>query len=97
MKDRPNPDFKLRLEFVGDNPENQSGKSRKFWQAEVYGTHFVRRWGRIDTQGQTMAEVFPTPDAARRAATKMAEEKRRKGYKLEVDIITLIGQLADGL
>lgn len=89
------PDFKLRLEYVGKNEQNVSGKSSKFWQAEVWGCHFVRRWGKIGTKGQTMRETFADGYQAKQAAMKMAGEKQRKGYTLEVDIITLIGSLAE--
>jgi len=87
------PDFKMRLEFVGANAQNQSGESMKFWQAEVWGSTFVRRWGKIGTRGQTMREDFASPQHAQQAARKMAIEKQRKGYTLEVDIISLIGSL----
>jgi predicted DNA-binding WGR domain protein len=90
------PEWKCRLEFVGANEANQSGKSRKFWQAEIYGCVFVRRWGPIGKTGQTMSERLSSPYEAKAAALKMANEKRRKGYTNEVDIVTLIGSLFDG-
>jgi predicted DNA-binding WGR domain protein len=93
MKTAAKPDWKTRLEFVGDNPANESGRSAKFWQAEVYGSTFVRRWGRIGATGQTKSETFATHSEATSAALKMCEEKKRGGYTLEVDIITLIGKL----
>jgi len=90
------PDWKLRLEYVGENYANKSGLSSKFWQAEVYGCVFVRRWGKIGAAGQTKRETFYTPWEAKHAALKLVEEKRSKGYVVEVDIITLIGSLATG-
>lgn len=87
------PDWKLRLEFIGENPDNASGKSSKFWQAECWGRDFVRRWGKVGAQGQTMREPFGSSYEAKSAALKMVEEKRRKGYVKEVDIISLIGSL----
>jgi predicted DNA-binding WGR domain protein len=90
------PEWKCRLEFVGANGENLSGKSRKFWECIVVGCTFVRRWGPIGKTGQTMQEKFPTSYEAKAAALKMANEKRRKGYTNEVDIVTLIGSLFDG-
>jgi len=87
------PDWKQRLEFIGENLANKSGRSGKFWQAEVYGCRFVRRWGKIGTTGQTMSEEFGSPFEAKEAAVKMAESKRQKGYTTEVDIIQLIGSL----
>ena len=95
MSESNKPDWKCRLEFVGTNHDNASGKSRKFYQAEVWGKTFVRRWGRIGTTGQTMRQTFATKYEATSAALKMANEKRAKGYTAEVDIVTLIGSLFD--
>jgi predicted DNA-binding WGR domain protein len=88
------PDFKIRLEFVGDNEKNKSGVSRKFWQGEVYGCNFVRRWGAMGTSGQIMRQSFATAEQAKLACLKMVSEKHRKGYTMEVGILTLIGSLA---
>jgi predicted DNA-binding WGR domain protein len=96
MSDERKPDWKCRLDFVGDNDANLSGRSRKFWQAEVWGKTFVRRWGPIGKTGQTMKQTFATKYEATQAALKMANEKRRKGYTNEVDIVTLIGSLFEG-
>jgi len=87
------PDWKLRLEFIGENADNLSGRSAKFWQAETYGREFVRRWGKIGAGGQTMRESFGSSYEAKSAALRMVEEKRKKGYVKEVDIISLIGSL----
>jgi len=75
MSDSNKPDWKCRLEFVGTNHDNASGKSRKFYQAEVWGKTFVRRWGRIGTAGQTMRQTFATKYEATSAALKMANEE----------------------
>jgi predicted DNA-binding WGR domain protein len=99
----PTPDLKIRLEYVGPNEANASGRSSKFWQAEVYrsngGAVFVRRWGKIlawgDEDRQPKRERYPTIAAAQCAALKMVEKKRKKGYTLEVDVVTLIGMLAE--
>lgn len=88
------PDFKIRLEYVGPNEKNQSGTSRKFWQGEVWGRCFVRRWGRLGTFGQTQRQDFATPELARSACFKMIDEKRKKGYTMEVGVLSLIGALA---
>lgn len=96
MNDAKKPDWKCRLEFVGPNPKNLSGKSRKFWQAEVWGRTFVRRFGPIGKQGQTMQETFGSSYEAKAAALKMANKKRADGYTNEVDIVTLIGSLFNG-
>jgi predicted DNA-binding WGR domain protein len=93
MSDERKPDWKCRLEFVGRT--DLGNASRKFYQAEVWGKTFVRRWGRIGTAGQTMRQTFATKYEATSAALKMANEKRAKGYTAEVDIVTLIGSLFD--
>lgn len=96
MKTTQAPDWKTRLEFVGENADNKSGRSAKFWQAEVWGNVFIRRWGKIGANGQTKSESFESSREATKAALKMCEEKKRGGYTLEVDIISLIGKLGDG-
>lgn len=88
------PDFKIRLEYVGLNDKNKSGESSKFWQGEVWGCVFVRRWGRRGTTGQLSRQTFDTPEKARRACLKMVDEKRGKGYTMEVGVLSLIGALA---
>lgn len=87
------PDWKCRLEFLGRT--DLGNPSCKFWQAEVYGKVFVRRWGRIGTAGGTKREVFFDSFGAKQAALKMVNKKRSEGYTNEVDIVTLIGTLFD--
>lgn len=87
------PDFAIALQFIGPNENTDSGRSAKYWCAEVYSNVFVRRWGRIGTTGSTMREKFESTYEAKRAAVKMAEEKKRKGYQKEIDIVQLIGSL----
>jgi predicted DNA-binding WGR domain protein len=41
----------------------------------------VREWGRIGSPGTIRDEPHPTIKEAERAAAKIAERKRRKGYR----------------
>ena len=66
--------WRLRLEFMGYNPDNKSGHSEKFWQLEGEGTTVTRRWGRFGSRGQTMADYLSR--ALEKAAVQMA-----KGYR----------------
>ncbi|MFC5087142.1 WGR domain-containing protein [Microvirga arabica] len=48
---------------------------------DLFGTiRLVRNWGRIGTNGQELAEIFETVDAAGQALETIARLKRRKGY-----------------
>jgi len=43
----------VRLEFVGSNWDNKSGRSSKYWQASGNGSGGVEiRWGKIGSAGQ---------------------------------------------
>jgi len=86
------------VEYVGDNAENESGKSDKFWEVCVFeGRHgrgvMVRRWGKFGTNGQTNEKSFPSSYRARSKASDIYHQKRDKGYTKEVDIITRLGTL----
>jgi len=85
------PDWSCRLEYVGPNSDNQSGKSQKFWQVEVYDKVVVRRWGRIGTAGQTDRKVYRSYTLAMTEAEYQARKKHDKGYTRPVDIISFIG------
>lgn len=91
MVSNKKPSYSCRLEYVGPNGENQSGKSAKFWQIEVHGSRVVRRWGRIGTSGQSDEKVYAGDYYALAEAKAQVRAKRMKGYTKEVDIITLIG------
>lgn len=41
----------------------------------------VRQWGRIGTQGQMKIELFETSSAAETALARLADRKRRRGYR----------------
>lgn len=57
----------------------------RFYRLDILPTLFgewaVRRsWGRIGTFGRCRCDSYPTYQAARAAAQKLAEAKRRRGY-----------------
>ncbi|MDE3028555.1 MAG: WGR domain-containing protein [Paracoccaceae bacterium] len=50
-------------------------------QPTLFGeTSLMRCWGRIGTRGQGMMETFTDPGAAAAALTRLAAQKRRRGY-----------------
>lgn len=93
------PEFKMRLEYVGPNEKNISGRSSKFWECAVWRINgvarLVRRWGKIGTYGQTKRELHDDITAACREAVHLMKQKQKKGYTLEVepDIVTLLAAL----
>lgn len=62
------------LEFVG-------GSSSKFWEVTIKGVELYVRYGRIGAQGTTQLKTFADETAARREAGKLADGKRKKGYR----------------
>lgn len=69
---RPKPSV-TRLEF-------KDGKSAKFWEVEITGSSFIRRWGRIGTPGREQRETFKSASATLSAAQSLIDSKLRKGY-----------------
>lgn len=73
--------FYMEYRFVGDNPQNKSGKSSKFWLIESFGdpgslvirTRFgpIGKWGKM---GKYYADL--------RDALKDAIKKEKKGYRI---------------
>lgn len=61
--------------------ELSEGTSHKFWEIERDKKRLEIRFGRIGTEGQALTKSFSTPLVAAKAMVKLAEEKRRKGYK----------------
>ena len=50
--------FRVRLEFVGRNADNLSGRSRKFWEcvSRGEGSRVAIRYGRIGAEGRTIVK-----------------------------------------
>jgi predicted DNA-binding WGR domain protein len=57
------------------------GTSRKFWEIALSGAAFTVRYGRLDTDGQSLTKRFDTPERATSEADKLVREKTRKGYR----------------
>ncbi|MCB9610482.1 MAG: WGR domain-containing protein, partial [Polyangiaceae bacterium] len=60
--------------------EFQDDRSHKFWEIRVEGDAHVVRYGRVGTQGQTKTKTFASNELATKAAEKLVESKRKKGY-----------------
>lgn len=88
------------LEYVGENYDNVSGKSNKFWEGATFalpgGRHvFVRRWGKYGAKGQTKEQTFYSSSRAEDELLKVARSKRDKGYTKEIDVVTRLSTLVD--
>lgn len=87
------------LEFVGENDENVSGKSNKFWEGAIFerdqGYVLVRRWGKYGKKGQVKEQFFYGRYEAKQELRKLKHKKRDKGYTKEVDLITRLGLLVE--
>lgn len=82
--------WRIRVVFVGPNPENVSGRSDKWWEACAYANadryrpidateSGVVRWGATGSSGQ--ARVITSGSMSN--AIEKAREKIRKGYVLD--------------
>lgn len=73
--------WRIRLVFVGANPDNVSGESRKYWQVtRISGEYACEiRWGRLGSRGQSQRVRFANE------AIDRALEKVRKGYVVDRD------------
>jgi len=72
---RQNKDWIVRLEYVGSNYDNESGRSSKFWSAENEGGSVRISWGRIGSSGQSTLKDWSYFD-------KKCGDKLGKGYAL---------------
>src|SRR4051812_26567366 len=54
--------------------------SSKFWEISVGESSYTVNFGRIGTSGQSQTKNFETPEACRKAAHKVIQEKVNKGY-----------------
>lgn len=86
--------FKIRLEFVGDNAKNVSGRSEKFWQLDYdhISKTFQRAWGRIHQEGAEGGQKVDT--LSWDEGISQARRKLERGYKYAP--ITLISRV-DGV
>ena len=68
-------DWIVRLEYVGANYANESGRSSKFWSAENEGGSVRIRWGKIGSKGQSTLKSWSY-------FSDKYYEKQGKGYAL---------------
>jgi len=68
--------WKVRLEYVGYNGENQSGRSAKFWELTCEGNSIRRNWGKIGSTGRSNPPAIDVYEAVDKAY-----EKVNDGYK----------------
>ncbi len=61
------------FQFVGD-------QSQKFWEISVSDTSFTVRFGRIGTPGQSQTKTFADHARTNEEATRLINEKLKKGY-----------------
>lgn len=55
-------------------------KSSKFWNIELAGNSYNVTYGRIGTDGQSLAKSFDSEEKARKEVEKLIKEKLGKGY-----------------
>jgi predicted DNA-binding WGR domain protein len=55
-------------------------KSSKFWNIELSGNSYTVKYGRIGTDGQSLAKSFASEELARKDMEKLIKEKLSKGY-----------------
>lgn len=91
--------FQERVEWLGANHANASGKSDKFYEVTV--THedgaFVetRRWGRFGAKGQTKAVRHYSEWQALNSARGQLSKKRDKGYTSPVAPLIRLAHVMD--
>lgn len=56
------------------------GNSSKFWEVSQTDNTMTTRWGRIGSNGQSKAKVFPDQQAATEAVANLIKEKSGEGY-----------------
>ena len=88
-----------RLEWLGANHDNASGKSDKFYEVTVdhndlYFTE-TRRWGRFGAKGQTKVLQHYGEYSALESARKILAKKRDKGYTKPVAPLTRLASVLD--
>ncbi len=56
-------------------------KSNKFWRGRADGSDFIVNYGRVGSDGQTKTKDMGSADKAAAELTKVAGQKRKKGYE----------------
>jgi predicted DNA-binding WGR domain protein len=77
-------EVKMQEEYGKTYFEYEDEKSHKFWAVhvkEVRGVwYLMRKWGKIDTKGQSMTETYKSEYEARNRKRELIDEKLAKGY-----------------
>ena len=89
-----------RLEWLGVNHANQSGKSDKFYAVTLHqdsGGDYIetRRWGRYGTKGQSKVLRHLFKFDAVRSASNILIKKRSAGYTRPVAALKRLAHLMD--
>lgn len=63
------------------------GNSDKFWQIEVNGLEYTVTYGRNGTNGTSQTKTFTDKDECLKVAEKLLNEKIKKGYSENGDVI----------
>jgi predicted DNA-binding WGR domain protein len=91
--------FRDRVEWLGKNHGNASGKSDKFYEIVIVpqnGTYVeTRRWGRFGANGQTKVLTHYSEWRAIQSAKGQISKKRAKGYTRCVDALTRLASVMD--
>jgi len=92
--------FHERVEWLGRNFDNASGKSDKFYEITITwngGRTYVetRRWGRFGSKGQTKILEHWSKYQALNSARSQLRKKRDKGYTDVVAPLTRLASAAD--
>lgn len=91
--------FRERVEWLGKNHANQSGKSDKFYEivvVEQNGHHIeTRRWGKYGAKGQVKVLTHYSEYSALRSAEDQLKKKRAKGYTRCVDALTRLASVME--
>jgi predicted DNA-binding WGR domain protein len=91
--------FHERVEWLGRNHKNASGKSDKFYEITVLwngGHSYVetRRWGRYGSKGQTKVLRHYGEWSALNSARSQLAKKRDKGYE---NVVAPLKRLASAM
>lgn len=91
--------YRDRVEWLGKNHANASGKSDKFYEVTVIAQngHYIetRRWGKYGAKGQVKVVTHSWETYALRSAKEQIKKKRSKGYTRCVDALTRLASVMD--
>jgi predicted DNA-binding WGR domain protein len=97
----------LRVEWLGANHANKSGKSDKFYEITItpeteqqwgdgWWWRVVARYGKFGTKGQTKDYgIHHSQNTARYVARRILDKKLAKGYTEPVDALTRLARVME--